>query len=42
MKHSVLFEEQVSLNSNDLSKHIGPGGIKDILLEKLKIKLEKN
>ena len=39
MEHSVLFEEQVSLNSNDLSKHIGSGGIDEILLNKLQTKL---
>ena len=38
MEHSVLFEEQVSLNSNDLSRHIT--SIDDILLKKVKSKLE--
>lgn len=38
MEHSVLFEEQVSLNSNDLSKKISL--INDILMEKVKNKLE--
>jgi DNA-directed RNA polymerase subunit E'/Rpb7 len=38
MEHSVLFEEQVSLVPNDFSKEIT--SINDILLEKLKMKLE--
>ena len=39
MEHSVLFEEQVSLNSNDMSKQIN--SIDLILLSKIKAKLEK-
>ena len=38
MEQSVLFEEQISLNANDLSKHII--SINDILLNKIKTKLE--
>jgi len=38
MEHSVLFEEQVSLNSNDLSRHIS--SVEEILLKKVKAKLE--
>ena len=38
MEHSVLFEEQISLNANDLSRHIS--SIDDILLKKVKTKLE--
>ena len=38
MEHSVIFEEQVSLNSDDLSKQII--SINDILLKKIKEKLE--
>jgi len=38
MEHTILFEEQVSLTANDLSKKIV--SINDILLKKLKEKLE--
>ena len=38
MEHSVVFEEQVSLNPNDFQKEITT--VNDILLKKLKDKLE--